>query len=299
MGLSACTLKDAPAQVPVDSSTPGMSASPTVTLHVTSSPTPSQTASLTPTATPTPSPTLTPSPLTCWHEGGRIENQQIETELLPEPLVFRVYLPPCYDQQPERAYPVLYLLHGQTYTDDQWDRLGVDEIADRLIAIGEIPPFMIVMPLEQDDSTPPPENPYGQALVKELIPYIDQTFRTHSERANRAIGGLSRGGNWAVHLGLAYWEVFGTLGGHSTPSFVTDGPPRIREYLRAIPADQLPRIYMDAGEDDGWIFYTYKLEAVLTEENIPHEWHLFQGTHNEMYWADHIEDYLRWYTQGW
>ena len=293
LGLGSCTLTASPAQVPVGSSTPGMTASPTVTNHIPPSFTSTQEISA------TPAPTLTHIPLTCWNEGGFIENQQLNTELLPDPLVFRLYLPPCYEQQPERAYPVLYLLHGQTYTDDQWIRLGVDDTADKLITAGQIPPLIIVMPFEQDDHTPPPENPYGEALVSELIPYIEETFRTRAERAYRAIGGLSRGGNWAVHLGLSHWEKFGALGGHSTPSFVTDGPPRIREYLQAIPDDQIPRIYMDAGENDGWIFYTLKLEAVFTEENIPHEWYLFQGTHDEEYWVNHIEDYLRWYTLGW
>ena len=237
--------------------------------------------------------------MTCWNEGGRIENQQLNTDLLPDPLIFRIYIPPCYDQQPEREYPVLYLLHGQTYNEDQWDRLGVDETADQLITSGEIPPFIIVMPQEQDDHTPPPENPFGVAIVSDLIPYINQSLRTLAGRTYQAIGGLSRGGNWAVHLGLTHWELFGAFGGHSTPSFVTDGPTRIREYLQTIPDEKIPRIYMDAGEDDGWVSYTYKLEAVFTEENIPHEWYLFQGTHDEEYWTNHIEDFLRWYTQRW
>ena len=213
--------------------------------------------------------------------------------------MFRIYLPPCYDDQPDREYPVLYLMHGQSYNEDQWDRLGIDETADQLIASGEIPPLVIVMPAEQDPITPPPENPFGDAIVKELLPFINETYRIMDNRTYRAIGGLSRGGNWAVHLGLIHWGLFGILGAHSTPSFVTDGPARIREYIQAIPDNKLPRIFMDAGEKDGWISYTHKLEAVFTDENIPHEWYLFQGTHDEEYWSNHIETYLLWYSQGW
>jgi len=274
-----------------------MTTSPTATNNIKPSSTPpsapTQTVSTTPTST------HTPTPLICRDESGRIVNQQIETGLLSAPLVFRIYLPPCYDQQREREYPVLYMLHGQTYTEEQWDRLGIDETTNTLITSEQIPPLIIVMPREEDDHKPPPDNPYGEALANVLIPYIDQTYRTQEERTYRAIGGLSRGGNWAVHLGLSHWKEFGAIGAHSTPSFVTDGPPRIREYLQAIPKNKLPRIYMDAGEDDGWIYYTFKLEAVLTAENIPHEWYLFQGTHNEEYWSAHLEDYLRWYAQGW
>ena len=43
---------------------------------------------------------------------------------LPRSLPFRIYLPPCYGQPEIRDYPVLYLLHGQTYRDDQWVNLG-------------------------------------------------------------------------------------------------------------------------------------------------------------------------------
>ncbi|MBL6981100.1 MAG: hypothetical protein ISR58_07900 [Anaerolineales bacterium] len=297
LGLGACTLQETPAQVQVVTFTPSISVPPTESNKSVPSITesPSQTESTELTATTT----TTPPPLSCWNEGGYTQHHQLFSDFLPDPLIFRVHLPPCYDQQPEKEYPILYLLHGQSYGDDQWDRLGVDETADRLIALGEIPPFIIVLPAEQDHNTPPPESPYGDAIVNELLPYINETYRIIDKRAYRAIGGLSRGGNWAVHLGLIHWELFGTFGAHSSPSFVTEGPPRIREYLQAIPDDKLPHIYMDAGENDGWIEYTLKLEAVFTEENIPHEWFLFQGTHDEEYWANHIEDYLRWYTQGW
>ena len=244
-------------------------------------------------------PTNTPTVLSCWSEGGSIKSQQIESDLLDEPIIYRIYLSPCYEQQPDMEYATLYLFHGQTYTEDQWDRLGIDEAANKLIADQEIPPLLIVMPFEEDDRNPPPENQYGLAFVRELLPHIDETFRTLTDREHRAIGGLSRGGNWAINIGLSNWSKFGIIGAHSTPSFVTDGPPRIRELLNGIPHDMLPRIYMDAGADDLWREHALRLEAIFTEENIPHEWHQFEGAHEEEYWAIHIEDYLLWYTQSW
>jgi enterochelin esterase-like enzyme len=218
---------------------------------------------------------------------------------LPDPIQFRVYIPPCYNHQPDRYYPVLYLIHGQTYNDDQWDRLGVDEMADVLIASREISPLIIVMPREDERSTPPPENLFGDALIFDLLPFIDTEYRTIPDRQYRAIGGLSRGGNWAVHIGLSYWGFFGQIGAHSTPTFVTDGPAVIREWLAEIPADELPRISLDAGEDDIWLRFTLQFEKVLNQENIPHEWNLYSGQHDEEYWSSHIEQYLRWYTQDW
>ena len=302
VGLSACTLKENLSDVSEGSVTPSFQPQPSETRTPAA---PTETIQPTKTFTPflpstqTPMPSPSPTKLSCWSEGGIIEKREIPSNWLPDPLQFRVYTPPCYDQQNERRYPVLYLIHGQTYTDDQWDRLGADETADALIASGELSPFIIVMPREKERSTPPPANLFGDALIYDLIPRIDSDYRTLPDRYFRAIGGLSRGGNWAVHLGLSYWGFFGRIGAHSTPTFVTDGPQVIREWLSEIPAEELPGIFMDAGEDDIWLSYTLQFEEILNQEDIPHEWYLFPGQHNEEYWSAHLEQYLRWYAQDW
>jgi enterochelin esterase-like enzyme len=219
--------------------------------------------------------------------------------LLPEALEYRVYLPPCYDQNASARYPVLYLIHGQSYTDDQWDRLGADETADHLTANGEIPPLIMVMPRDRRWSQPD-EDLFGEAVATELIPYIDNTYRTQAERAYRAVGGLSRGGGWALHFGLAYWQLFSAFGGHSLATFWSDAP-LIRTYLSEIPPEALPRIYLDAGDRDRPpILETSQwLEELLTQLNIPHEWRLYPGYHDEAYWSSHVDEYLRWYTLPW
>jgi len=83
------------------------------------------------------------------YAGGSVEVSEIRTTLLPAPLVYRIYLPPCYEEDTDQSYPVIYLIHGQTYSDTQWDRLGVPETADRLIRTGQVPPFIVVMPRDR------------------------------------------------------------------------------------------------------------------------------------------------------
>lgn len=272
---------------------------------VTSSPLPPPTASPTPTRSPTlaPTPTASPSPtatpLTCWREGGHFEHGSLHSDLLKLPMEYSVYLPPCYDQQPDRRYPVLYMIHGMSYNHDQWDRLGADEAADALVAGGEVNPFIIVMP--RDRSWDAPEaDPFGQVLVDALIPFIDETYRTLPEREYRAVGGLSRGAGWAIHLGLSRWELFGAFGGHSPPVFWSD-TRWVRSWLAAIPPESMPRIYLDIGEKDRETIMLSALwfENLLNEEGIPHEWYLFSGRHDEAYWSAHVMDYLRWYAAGW
>lgn len=260
------------------------------------------------TSTPIPTATSTPTPLTstpistlaaCMQAGGKVEVYEFTTTLLPAPLVYRIYLPPCYDEQPQQAYPVLYLIHGQTYSDTQWDRLGVPEVADRLIQSGAAAPFIVVMPRDRVWLEPTEDN-FGKAVVQSLVPWVDEHYRTIPDRAHRAIGGLSRGGAWAVNIGLSRWDMFGAVGVHSGFVFYSDSQP-LYLWLYNIPEGQTPRIYMDVGDDErpeiskgaAW------LEQLLTKFDIPHEWHMFSGEHDEAYWQAHVEDYLRWYTMEW
>jgi enterochelin esterase-like enzyme len=247
----------------------------------------------------TATPSAMPTQLPCLEAGGRVENSSLRSDLLRLPMEYRVYLPPCYDQQPELSYPVLYMIHGQNYNEDQWDRLGVDETADALVQAGEVAPFIVVMPRDRNWDQPS-QDPFGRVLVEELVPYIDSTYRTKPGRAYRAVGGLSRGAGWAVHLGLTYWDLFGAIGAHSLPVFWSD-TAHIREWLEDIPPSSLPRIYLDIGDKDrSQILQSARwFENLLTEMGVPHEWSLFTGYHEEAYWERHVEQYLRWYAREW
>ena len=209
----------------------------------------------------------------------------------------RVFLPPCYDSDTTRRYPVLYLLHGLGSSNEQWDRMGVDETADALIHARLISPLLIVMP--QDPTIGQPTvSPFGEAVVDELAPWVDQQFRTRAERAYRAVGGLSRGAAWAIHLGLTEWQTFAVVGAHSLPVFWDDSG-LISTWLDTIPPLEMPRLYLDIGQKDGDLASAEDFESELNVRAIPHEWHIFPGYHDENYWRSHLEDYLRWYTQGW
>ncbi len=267
----------------------------------TSAPTETPLPSPAPTGTATPPPraraSATPSRPACRQAGGRLERASLSTPLLTLPMEVTVYLPPCYGQNAGHYYPVLYLLHGQNYTQEQWVRLGVPQTADALMGAGEIPPYLIVMPHDRLWEDPPDTN-FDEAFLEVLLPWVDSTYRTVPVREFRAVGGLSRGGAWAIHFGLQHWELFGALGGHSAPVFWSD-TPYIGQWLDAIPPEALPRIYLDIGEKDYLRDSNAWFEAQLTARDIPHEWHLYRGYHEEAYWQAHVEEYLRWYGRLW
>lgn len=224
-----------------------------------------------------------------------MERATLPTSLLAKGLTFRIYLPPCYD--PGQRYPVLYLLHGQGSTEDEWIRLGAAAQADQLIDARQIPPLLIVFPYDANTGDPQATS-FEKALLTVLIPYVDTQYATLPDRAHRAVGGLSRGAGWALHLGLADWQYFGLIGAHSLPIFRGDSA-HLADWLDDIPPDSRPLIYMDSGVNDPELKNALAFEDLLTLKRVPHEWHLNQGYHNEDYWSAHVGQYLRWYTQTW
>jgi enterochelin esterase-like enzyme len=279
-------------------SQPQLQATPTLQPAVITTPL-STTATPAQTASPSPSPAPSPTQWTCWLKDGYFIHHNLISPDLKDPLEFRVFLPPCYEFDKSRRYPVLYLLHGQSFNDDQWERLGTGELASTLISTGEIPPFLIVMPRYQI-WTGPPQNNFGQVIADELVPWIDSEYRTLPDRTSRAVGGLSKGAGWAVHLGLSHWDKFGSIGGHSLAVFWSD-TIHIRQWLAEIPPENLPRIYLDIGDKDPPenMSSAVWFEDILTQANVPHEWYLLSGYHDEAYWSANLEHYLRWYTQEW
>jgi enterochelin esterase-like enzyme len=248
-----------------------------------------------PSRTPKPTQVPTATPLTCLTQPGRVDTGSVTTTVPPQ--LFLIYLPPCYDVQINEKYPVLYLLHGQTYIDDEWVRLGAPIAADKLIHSGAAVPFIMIFPDDRYWNVEAGAG-FGDRLINALIPYIDQNFRTLTDRQHRALGGLSRGGGWAAVLGLQHYNMFGSLGMHS-PAIATVDAPYIRNWVRSIPPNSWPRVWIDAGDRDSELGPITQFENLLSTYSIPHEWHLFPGDHTENYWSAHVAEYLQWYADGW
>lgn len=293
LGLTAACIEVTPEPVLDQTLTP-ISKSPTL-LETITDPVPLLTSNPLPSATFT---AISPSATAdCLQFEGEVRQESFESKVLEEIFYFRVYLPPCYDAHQGMEYPVLYMLHGLGYNDDQWDRLGVDEAADALIRAGEVAPFMIVMPREPNFYIPD-NSDYERVIVDELLPWVDGHYASFAQREYRAIGGLSRGAAWSVHIGSHHWENFGSIGAHSLPIFEGDSS-RVLRWLGEIPPNSLPRIFIDIGQQDRDLASAQTFEASLNENDIPHIWYLFSGSHTEEYWQAHLEIYLRWYSENW
>jgi enterochelin esterase-like enzyme len=276
------------------SPTPNISETISSPISVPVLPTPTPTAS-----TPVPPAsqaveTQTPPPA-CTNPTGQVMFYRLESKEQRPLLGVRVYQPPCYPQAGV-LYPTLYLLHGQGFTEEQWQMLGATQTAEKLILKGDLPPFIIVMPFEALSGYGPDESHFDQIVVDELIPWVDDHYNTCARRECRAVGGLSRGAGWALRLGMQHWQLFSAVGLHSITAFLTD-PESLPVWLKAIPADQYPSIYMDIGlQDTGWPD-AVQIEKTFNLFSVPHEWYLFKGTHSNDYWSAHLETYLHWYAR--
>jgi enterochelin esterase-like enzyme len=282
MGCGTRTITQTPGQITEDAPGPIITASPTPPL-VSSTSQPKE-------QEPTPTPD-------CMVKGGAVEEMTFSSEILAADFSYKIYLPPCYDADPDQHYPVLYLLHGLSYDNQQWVRLGLAREMDAMIQHSEVSPFIVVLPLEARFA-PPESSLFGDAVMQELLPHVDANFRTLEEKAYRAIGGLSRGAAWAARLGFEHYDRFGKVGGHSLPLFKSD-VNRVQTWLTEIPKEDLPLFYLDIGRNDPDWQTALAFANQLDQNAIPHEWYLFNGGHSESYWSAHLAQYLRWYAGDW
>jgi enterochelin esterase-like enzyme len=244
-----------------------------------------------------PTNTATPERV-CTELHGKIVPGQINSDLLDDPLNIEVYLPPCYDASGAISYPMLILMHGMNNNESQWLRMDVNGVADSLILSKQVVPFIIVLPREDDTYAYVGDSSFPDAIVNVLIPWMDSHYATCTDRICRAIGGLSRGSGWALRLGLTNWELFGSIGAHSISPFYGDAN-RLPDWINQIPADSLPRLYMDIGKDDMVLQEGMDIDSILTSVKYEHEWIISEGGHNEDYWHSHLKDYLLWYAEPW
>ncbi len=159
----------------------------------------------------------------------RLQKAQVPSEALkgnlegdPGERQVTVYLPPSYAKSPQRRYPVLYLLHGYTDSDDRWfGRMGkhfvdVPSAADKAFVAGSRE-MIIVMPnaytryqgsMYSNSAT---TGDWETFIAKELVAWTDAHYRTLAKRESRGLAGHSMGGYGTVRIGMKQPGVFQSL----------------------------------------------------------------------------------------
>jgi len=240
------------------------------------------------------------------------------SEYLPDQRNLIVYLPPGYEEEPERSFPVLYLHDGQNLFDGrtsfvQGRTWQMREQADAAIEAGEVEPLVIVGIYNTGDRRLAEythehnwqmgggeADAYGKLLTKELMPWIADKYRVRQDRESTGMGGSSLGGLVSLFLGLRHPEVFGRLALLS-PS-VWWNHKSILGYLNehAPQMWERPRVWLDVGDGEGHrTLRDVEHQARRLKANgwRPGETMHFEkvhgGTHDEASWAGRVRPMLR------
>ncbi|HUR38478.1 MAG TPA: alpha/beta hydrolase-fold protein [Planctomycetota bacterium] len=123
---------------------------------------------------------------------------------------YSIYLPAEYKDRPDKRYPVLYYLHGRGGTESS--NLGAITLLDAAIKDGKVPPMIYVHAMGGRNSgyvDAPDGSVMGEtAIIRELIPHIDATYRTIAKKEGRAVEGFSKGGQGALLFAFKFPEMF-------------------------------------------------------------------------------------------
>jgi enterochelin esterase-like enzyme len=268
--------------------------------------------------------------------GKVIENAVVTSKILNMQRKFAIYLPPDYATS-DRAYPVLYLLHGAGDDQTGWVQFGeVLNITDKAIAEGKSTPMIIVMPdgnTGQRGYYNDPTNAwrYEDFFFEELMPYVEKTYRIKAEKRYRAISGLSMGGGGTFVYTLHKPDLFqsaaplsaycGPLTREELPAlferrglFAKDPNYKptpeqteaffkkysVTDYINSAKDDDLKKIrwYIDCGDDDFLYEGNSLVHIAFKKRNIPHEYRVRDGAHNWTYWRQSLPEVLSFVSQG-
>ncbi|OZI07860.1 esterase [Siphonobacter sp. BAB-5385] len=267
--------------------------------------------------------------------GSLRESLSLSSTTLGRPVQYSLFLPEGYEAG-NRKYPVLYLLHGFGDDETGWTQMGdVETIASQAMASGQVPPMIIVMPDAGKSwyvNSADGKNRYEDFFVNELIPHIDSTYRTRTDKQFRAIAGLSMGGYGTLLLASKHTELFSAAAPLSAAVF-TDaevvsmpeadwkrrftnvyptqqkGKERLSKdwnqnsifkILETTSPDALKsvRFYVDCGDDDHLIKGNMSLHATMLDRNIPHQFRVRDGGHTWIYWRTALPEVLNFVSQG-
>ena len=224
-----------------------------------------------------------------------------------------VYTPPGYDENRNMRYPVLYLQHGAGENETSWTNQGhANFIMDNAIAAGKIKPMIIV----NENGLPAPGEVGGRGaaapgargrgamignrfaefdavMSKDLIPFIDRTFRTIPRREQRALAGLSMGGAQTMRIGLNHPELFASLGlfspavGNLDPAADYDGKLADTAAINKT----LKLLWIGIGREDSLFQGVKTSHENLEKAGIKHVWSETDGAHVWTVWRKYLVDF--------
>jgi len=207
---------------------------------------------------------------------GNLEGNAVDRDVI-------VFLPPSYQTEPQRRYPVVYALHGYSIGAEQWSQeIHVPQTIEGAFGLGA-QEMIVVLPDSKTMhngsrySSSPTTGDFERFVAHDVVQYVDANYRTIPERRSRGLVGHSMGGYGATRIGMKHADVFGslyimspglssaepeppspedmaTLQAMTSPAESVDLPSNLRSLLSRAsawsPNPKNPPLYVDLPSDD-------------------------------------------------
>jgi enterochelin esterase-like enzyme len=222
-----------------------------------------------------------------------------------------VYTPPGYEQGRGR-YPVFYLLHGAGDSDDAWTTVGrAGFILDNLIASGKAKPMIVAMPAGHTSAARGPNSTeeFVKDFLTDVMPHVEKTYRVIPDRANRAIAGLSMGGDQSLRIAIPHLEKFSAVGVYSSgllgmfrtgrggaPAAAPAGPTWEEQHRAALTNAAVKKglklFWFATGVDDGLMPATRSTVEMLKKYGFDPVFKETPGGHTWLVWRDYLIEFV-------
>lgn len=243
---------------------------------------------------------------------GKVEYKTMPSNILDEEREYAIYLPKNYFNEPDKSYPVLYLLHGGGGSHKDWPGRGhLADVANILIDANKASDMIVVCPEAGKTFMNYFNNPdwmYEDYFFQELIPFIEANYRVKANKRSRAIAGLSMGGGGTVVYASHHPEMFcaaytmsGYLYRQDELFFVNFDDPVQKKIHQLVEDNNCVKIiqnasseklealktvswFIDCGDDDFTFNPNMEFVAAMKNVEIPYQLRVRDGGHTWEYW---------------
>jgi S-formylglutathione hydrolase FrmB len=253
---------------------------------------------------------------------SRVQCGAVKSKYVPGRVGYCAMLPPSYDANPGRRFPVLYFLHGLGSDQSFLASSGGSSVIEEAWEQKRLGEFVIITPQGENSfyiNSRDGHVLYEDFFIREFIPQMEKRFRLTGTRAGRAIEGISMGGYGALRFAFKYPRMFVSVAAHM-PALLEQLPQSEASTLLAAflgsafgsPVNQrfwkentpfaLARtgnlrglnIYFDCGDHDTYGFDAgaRQLDRLLTGLHVPHEAHIYPGGHDWQFVSQHLDQSL-------
>ena len=218
-----------------------------------------------------------------------------------------VYTPPGYDSG-QGKYPVFYLLHGASDSDDSWTSVGrAGFILDNLIATGKARPMVVVMPAGH---TGPftfgrrlPIDEFTKDFIGDIMPHVEKNYRVYTDKTHRAIAGLSMGGAQTLSIAIPYPDRFAYVGVFSSGIFgiaggmggAPEGPSWEEQQKSILDGTELKKdlklVWFATGRDDFLVQTSRATVEMLKKHELDVVYKETDGAHTWTNWRNYLNEF--------